>query len=138
MAFPVLGDPAFLDVRLLGIRVALLGGRDEARIHDLAGHRDVSRPYSTLAWAFRWRKMLDTGVHATRKEIWRGPRRGLCRPGSADDSARSPPWAGPRRRAPSGGDHAVWQASSVPEYRTAPDPSARPAGSRSPGAPDIQ
>ena len=42
---------------------------------------------------------------------WRGPRRGLCRPGSADDSARSPPWAGPRRRAPSGGDHAVWQAS---------------------------
>ena len=43
MVFPVLGDPALLDVRLLGIRVALLGGRDEARINDLAGHRDVSR-----------------------------------------------------------------------------------------------
>jgi hypothetical protein len=42
MLFPDLGDPALLDVFLLGIRVALLGGRDEARINDLAGHRDVA------------------------------------------------------------------------------------------------
>ena len=42
LGFPVLRNPAFLDRRLLLLRVALLGRGDERGVDDLPAHGDVA------------------------------------------------------------------------------------------------
>ena len=58
-----------------------------------------------LARAFRWRKMLDEGVHATIEDLGAGQRRArdLRQPGSAADAARAGDRGGDPRRAAAGG-----------------------------------
>ena len=58
-----------------------------------------------LARAFRWRKMLDEGVHATLEDLARakGVARDLCQPGPAADAARAGDRRGDPRRAAAGG-----------------------------------
>ena len=57
-----------------------------------------------LARAFRWRKMLDTGVHATLEDLARAKGvRDLRQPGSAADVARAGDRGGDPRWAAAGG-----------------------------------
>ena len=58
-----------------------------------------------LARAFRWRKMLDAGVHATLEDLARakGVARVLRQPGPAADAARAGDRGGDPRRAAAGG-----------------------------------
>ena len=58
-----------------------------------------------LARAFRWRKMLDTGVHATLEDLARakGVHADLRQPGPAADAARAGDRGGDPRRAAAGG-----------------------------------
>ena len=58
-----------------------------------------------LARAFRWRKMLDTGVHATLEDLARakGVARDLRQPGPAADAARAGDRRGDPGRAAAGG-----------------------------------
>ena len=58
-----------------------------------------------LARAFRWRKMLDEGVHATLEDLARakGVQRDLRQPGPAADAARAGDRRGDPRWAAAGG-----------------------------------